>query len=178
MLNERFVSRLAGTRTDDGGLRLIPFDRREQGDAVTCRMFAERHQAELSGGEIFAVILVVTGKWPARPAYAVDGEWRVDPNFAAQFEASRHELFRLRRAVLPSFAIDWLLRDVIDTTRYFVLGLYGEQHDLELCRDHPDIARFTAEHPPASYGAVPTTLLRFYEIAETGASARRAPFER
>ena len=162
MLIERFVSRLTGKHPDHRALQLIPLDRHERGAAVTYRTFAEQHDAERSGGETLAVVLAVTGSWRTQPGYAVDGEWRVDPNSAALFEVSRHELFRLRRAILPSFAIDWLLRDVVDPTRYLVLGLYGERHDLELCRDHPEIARFVSEHPAALYGAVPMTPLRFY----------------
>lgn len=173
MLTQRFVSRLTGIHADEGALQLLPLDRRARGEAVTCRLFADQRDAELNGGETLAVVLAITGNWRSQPAYAVDGEWRVAPDLAAAFEASRHELFRLRREVLPSFAIDWLLRDVVDPTRYLVLGLYGERHDLDLCRDHPEIARFASEHPAASYGAVPTTALRFYAIQRPPASFSR-----
>jgi len=111
VLTERFVSRLPGIHPDQRALHLIPLDPHERGAAVTYRMFAEQHDAELSGGEILAVVLAVTGSWRTQPGYAVDGEWRVGPDSAGIFEVSRHELFRLRRAILPSFAIDWLLRD-------------------------------------------------------------------
>ena len=101
------------------------------------------------------MVLAVAGSFRAEPGYAVEGEWRVERDSTARFESSRHELFSFRRSVLPSFAIYWLLRDIIDANRYVVLGLYGQRDDLELCRDHPDIVRFAAAHPAASYGAVP-----------------------
>jgi hypothetical protein len=116
-------------------------------------------------GERYRRVLEVRGRWRGEPGYAVFAAWQIEA--AAQepaFADSRRALFLLRRQVLPGFAVDWLLQRLDQAGRYLVLGLYGDERGLRLCRDHPEIRRFTQGRPAASYTASDVTGLRFFRV--------------
>jgi hypothetical protein len=121
--------------------------------------------AQDAGGEGYRQVLEIRGSWTGEPAYAVFAEWQVAE--AAQeraFVESRRQLFTLRRQVLPSFAVDWLLQRLEQAGRFLVLGLYGDEDGLRLCRDHPEIRRFAQAQRTAAYTATDVTGLRFFRL--------------
>jgi hypothetical protein len=124
-----------------------------------------RAAAGAAAGGLYRVLFEVGGPWPGPAGYAVDAEWQLaDPAHAAAFEASRRRLFELRGRVLPTFVGDWLLRHLEVPGRYLVLGLYGDEAGLRLCRDHPQIRRFGQAHPPAAYTATDLRGMRFFRV--------------
>jgi hypothetical protein len=122
--------------------------------------------ARKAGGEGYQLLFEVKGLWVAPPAYAVFAEWQVaSPTFHRAFEESRRHLFELRRKVLPTFVYDWLLKHLHREGRYLVLGLYGDEDGARrLCREHPEIQRFAATHPPTVYQARDLTGLRCFRV--------------
>ncbi len=119
-------------------------------------------------GEAYEHLLEVKGPWVSSPTHAVFAEWQIiDLSKAMAFEESRRQLFELRRQVLPTFALDWLLGHLGNPRRYLVLGLYGDKEGAtRLCREHPMIRQFAATRPPANYTASDLTGLRWFRIEQ------------
>ena len=110
-------------------------------------------------------MLEVRGRWSDEPGYAVFAEWQIaDVAQERDFVESRRQLFLVRRQVLPSFAVDWLWQHVDRTGRYLVLGLYGDEQGLRLCRDHPEVRRFAQAHPATTFAATEVTGMRFFRL--------------
>ena len=121
--------------------------------------------AGAAGGEVFVRLAEVRGRWTGPAAYAVFADWRVDdPAREAGFVESRRGLFEVRRQHLPTFAADWLLKRVDAPGCYTVLGLYGDEEGLRLCRAHPEVQRFAQQYPPASLGATDASGMRFFRV--------------
>jgi hypothetical protein len=126
---------------------------------------AARGAAAASGGTLYERVAEVVGPWSVSHGFAVTAEWQVDdPTHEAAFAESRRQLFEVRRGCLRTFAFDWLLRRTDVTGRYLVLGAYGSEGDLRLCRSHPEIQRFAAAHPPETYTARDVAGMRFYRV--------------
>ena len=128
--------------------------------------FESEDDARTLRGDTYRLILGVTGPWIAPPTHAVCAEWRVaDPARAEAFVESRRQLFELRREVLPTFALDWLLEHLDHEGQYMVLGLYGDEEGAtRLSREHPDIQQFASEHPVAEYTATDLTGVRCFTV--------------
>ncbi len=147
----------------DRGLLLEPLDR--TGPHILFEMIETESADRTWKGDTYRRLLVIQGAWTGEPSHAVFAEWQVaDPAQADAFVESRRQLFELRRRVLPTFAADWLLQRVDDASRYLVLGLYGDEAGLRLCRDHPEIRRFTEARPASAYAAQDVSGLRFFRI--------------
>ena len=126
---------------------------------------AARRTAAESGGVLYERVAEVVGPWSASHGFAVTAEWQVDdPAHVPTFVESRRQLFEIRRRCLRTFAFDWLLRRADAAGRFLVLGVYGSEDDLRLCRSHPEIQRFAAAHPPATYAARDVSGMRFYRL--------------
>jgi hypothetical protein len=145
------------------GLLLEPLD--GTGALVQFETFETSQAALRRGNDVYQRILEITGRWTDQPSHAVFAEWQVgDAVFADAFVESRRQLFELRRHILSTFAVDWLLQRVDDTSRYLVLGLYGDEGGLRLCRDHPEIQRFARDHPASTFEARDVSGLHFFRI--------------
>ena len=70
-----------------------------------------------------------------------------DSQLRAALEASRSELFNLRRRHIDSFVCDLLLRPVSAVDEYVVVGLYADEDGLAMARSHPAIVAWANEHP-------------------------------
>ena len=118
------------------------------------------------GGERFEIIVETLGKWNEPPTHAVYAEWRVEEEAnEPKYIDSRRRLFELRKAVLPTFAYDWLLKSLDRSRVFMVLGLYGDRVGAtELCRTHPQINAFIEAHPPAELGATDITGLCCFSV--------------
>lgn len=159
---------LSGMPTIFMGLLLEPLD--ELGPFVHFETFETAEEARTGAGEIYKVQLEVRGNWTDHSSHAVFAEWQVgDTAQADAFVENRRQLFELRQRVLPTFAVDWLLRRVDDACGYLVLGLYGDEEGLRLCRDHPAIRRFGQDHPAAAFGAKDVSGLHFFRIRHAAA---------
>ena len=138
------------------------------GPAVRFDVFHDIDAARDASGELFERVAELRGRWGAPAGYAVFADWRVEnPSNTAAFEESRCGLFELRRRHLRTFAADWLLKRVDVPGHYTVLGLYGDEEGLRLCRAHPEVQRYAYAHPPASFGAVDVTGMRFFRVDGT-----------
>ncbi|HEX2034145.1 MAG TPA: MBL fold metallo-hydrolase [Chloroflexota bacterium] len=128
--------------------------------------FPSEAAARAWGHTAYRLRCEVAGVWTAAPQYAVFAEWQIaDDAHAAAFEASRRELFELRRRHLPTFAFDWLLQDLERPERYLVLGMYGDEAGAtRLCRLHPSILPYLQAHPPADYGATDLSGLQCFRV--------------
>lgn len=105
--------------------------------------------ARAAGGTPYRRIVEIKGSWREPPRFSVTGNWKlVDLRQASAFERNRRGLFRVRARSFDSLAMDWLLRSLVDPARYLIVGMYGEERDLRLCRDHPYVRRYNSEHPP------------------------------
>lgn len=159
---------LDGPPTTVMGMLLEPMDGR--GPFVHFETFETRNEALTRSGEIYKVLLEIRGSWTEHSRYAVFAEWQVgDAAQADAFVESRRQLFELRRRVLPTFAVDWLLQRIDDACRYLVLGLYGNEEDLRLCRDHPAIRRYAHDHPATAFAATDVSGLHFFRIRHAAA---------
>ena len=137
---------------------------------------AARRAAVAGGGVLYERVAEVVGSWSASHGFAVTAEWQVDdPTHESTFAESRRQLFEVRRRYLRTFAFDWLLRRTDVTGRYLVLGVYGGEADLHLCRSHPEIQRFAAAHPPATYAARDVSGMRFYRLGRLKVADGRRP---
>ncbi len=134
--------------------------------AVSFRSFSSENEARLSGGEPYQLLFSQKGRYDGPPTHAVFAEWNLaDPSRAIPFEESRRRLFELRRDVLKTFVVDWLLKGLEGAARYLVLGLYGDMEGATtLCRDHPEIRQFLRAHPAEQYSARDMTGLRSFRI--------------
>ena len=145
------------------GLLLEPLD--GTGPFVHFETCEASEAARTREGEIYRRLLEITGRWTGQPSHAVFAEWQVrDVAQADAFVESRRQLFELRQRVLPTFAVDWLLQRVDDVGRFVVLGLYGDEQGLRLCRDHPEVRRFAQDHPASALTATDVSGLHFFRI--------------
>src|SRR5262245_40437446 len=70
------------------------------------------------------VLEAVRGRHPGPPTRGVFARWIVhDSQLRAAFEASRSDLFNLRRRHIDSFVCDLLLKPVSAVDEYVVVGL-------------------------------------------------------
>lgn len=152
-------ARLPGTEE----LLLEPLD--EVGPMVRFTTVPDPDTVAPAGAERYRRVLEVHGTWTGEAGYAVFAEWQVGgPAQEPAYIESRRQLFAVRRVVLPSFAVDWLLQHLDQPGRYLVLGLYGDEEGMRLCRDHPEVRRFSQAHPAAAYGATDVSGLRFFRV--------------
>jgi hypothetical protein len=128
----------------------------DPGSIARLDAFESADAAHAIGGEVYEVLLRVTGAWIQSPGYAVHAVWEIqDTAHAEAFVESRRQLFALRQQVLPTFAEDWLLKHSSQAGRYMVIGFYGDEEGAtRLCREHPEIRKFAAAHPASDYSAV------------------------
>lgn len=137
----------------------------EPGTRVRFDAFTARRATRSTTGEVYQLRLGVMGSSAATAGYAVAAEWQLtSPAHVAAFEESRRQLFELRRRHLASFVFDWLLQRLDHAGEYLVLGLYGDEEGLRLDDEHPEIHRFTRDHPPASYAATAPFGARFFRV--------------
>ncbi len=137
----------------------------EPGTLVRFDTFATRGHARSTWGEPYLLLFGVMGTISVQPAYAVAVEWEVLhlANVAA-FEDAQRQLFETRRQYLPSFVFDWLLKRLDRDGQYLALGVYGDEEGLRLGQIHPEIQRFAADHPPATYAANEVGGARFFLV--------------
>lgn len=147
-----------------GALMLRSLDRPSL--LVSFKAFSLESEARKTDGELYQLLFSVRGRYSGPPTHAVFAEWNlIDPSLATLFEESRRHLFKLRRDVLETFVIDWLLRLMERGTQYVVLGLYGDEEGATvLCREHPKVREFVHDHPPEQYRARDVTGLRSFRI--------------
>jgi hypothetical protein len=146
---------------ETAGLLLEPLD--GAGPLVRFVTAATLDAAREVAGERYRKMLELRGRWSDEPGYAVIAEWQIaDVAQERDFVESRRQLFLVRRQVLPSFAVDWLWQHVDRSGRYLVLGLYGDEQGLRLCRDHPEVRRFAQAHPATTFAATEVTGMRFF----------------
>jgi hypothetical protein len=151
---------LAGHTFSPGGFTLRLID--VPGPPLRVEICQELSVARGAGGDLYRRIVEVKGRWREPPRFSVIGRWRLaDLRQAPAFERNRRRLFRVRADCFNTFALDWLLRSLVDPARYLVLGMYGEERDLRLCRDHPEVQRYNSEHPPEATAVGGLNFYRF-----------------
>ena len=157
------VSRTFGDDPDHVGkeLHLLPLDGAEPGVVFRFDVGAD------SDGEVFEALGAIHGGWTEAPRFAVYGDWEVDrEGDPTGFEASRLELSGLRRTHIDTFHTDYLLKRLSRPGSYTVLGLYGDEEGLRLCREHPAIRDWARNKAPAQWRAQDTSGVRLFRIAE------------
>lgn len=104
----------------------------------------------------YDLVTIVDGPFAGAPTHAVFARWRVDDEAqTAAFEASRRELFELRREHIATFGYDALLRRRgSHRSEYVVIGLYGDDDGRAAARSHPAIAEWARAHPASELSAV------------------------
>jgi len=119
----------------------------------------------LASGQRFEAVAEVRGAAPEPPAFAVYADWEVgNPAHRTRFEETRRELFNVRAEHIESFICDFLLRRLDQPGHYTVIGLYGDEEGLRMCRSHPAVERFAGAHPVSEMTAKDLTGLRFYRV--------------
>jgi hypothetical protein len=116
--------------------------RERPGEPVVASLLAEGETSD-ARGTAYRIVHRVRGAFSADPPFGVSAIWLVDDERAREgFEESRRQLFKIRQENLPSFHSDILAEDARVPGRYLVLGLYGDEDGLDLCRTHPAVVDF------------------------------------
>jgi hypothetical protein len=111
----------------------------------------------------------------------VSAIWDVgDAGKVEEFVECRRQLFALRAQVLPTFKLDWLLRDAARETRFLVVGLHGDREAAEcLCREHLEIQQYAAAGVTLAHFVNYAWFRSFKWLSRAGFErTRRAPYLR
>jgi hypothetical protein len=119
--------------------------------------------------EAYDVLFRVTGE--GQPAYAVLGDWTLDPRpgNAASFERTRKEVFELRKQYVPGFVANGLGRLFGHQYRYQVVQFYSTMDALRAVSPGsqiPELQAFVGAHPASEYASAPLSA-EVYEVVQS-----------
>jgi len=80
-------------------------------------------------------------------------DWDVALGKSAEFEASRQELFDLRKKHSENFVSSRLRRSAGDPSKYLMIGIVKSRDAIEKDRAIPELQKFQASHPASTYSS-------------------------
>lgn len=99
--------------------------------------------------EAYEVVHRVVGNGRPVAAYLIDEVVGRGAGNLEEFEASRGEVYRLRKEFGPGFSVSLLSRFLGGANRYLIFGGFSGPGDDQRTADTPEIRRFWDEHPSA-----------------------------
>jgi heme-degrading monooxygenase HmoA len=99
--------------------------------------------------EAYEVVHRIVGSGKPVAAYLIDEIVATGPGNLEQFEESRGEVYRLRKAFGTGFAVSLLSRFLGGSNRYLIFGGFMSPGDDQRTAQAPEIRRYWAEHPSA-----------------------------